>query len=206
MRLWAIIWQTLRSFSATEERSRTSFLGAGHIPWTTLPVPLSYGCKSPMKMHGTYSCGCASSAITSIGSKTRLQSQVAVVSQDVSILSQFLFLFRSCFFFCLTRVLHRFTHVQGTASVCIIETQFFDCWALCVMTELLSLHRVFSCFVSGGDSNRKRRSKRNLRIPSGGSGTYVGAARHHRVRSLSAYLKVRECMIERLWNKHIFGW
>ena len=53
-------------------------------------VPLSDGCKSPMKMHGTSSYGCASSVITSIESKRRLQSQaVAVVSQDVSILSQF---------------------------------------------------------------------------------------------------------------------
>ena len=48
-------------------------------------VPLSDGCKSPTKMHGTSSCGCASSVITSIESKRRLLSQaVAVVSQDVT--------------------------------------------------------------------------------------------------------------------------
>ena len=68
------IWQTLWSFSAVpEERSRTSFHGAGHIPWTMSSVPLSDGCKSPMKMHRTSSCGCASSVITSIESKRRLQ-------------------------------------------------------------------------------------------------------------------------------------
>ena len=61
-------------------------------------------------------------------------------------------------------------------------------------------------FVPGGDSNRKRRSERNLRIPSGGSGTYVGAARYHCVRGLSAYLmKVREYVTERLRNTYLGG-
>ena len=61
-------------------------------------------------------------------------------------------------------------------------------------------------FVPGGDSNRKRRSERNLRIPSGGSGTYVGAARYHCVRGLSAYLmKVREHVTERLRNTYLGG-
>ena len=71
-------------------------------------VPLSDGYKSPMKMHGTSSCGCASSVITSIESKRRLQSQaVAVVSQDVSILSQFT---------SVSACDHCFTDGQGTAG------------------------------------------------------------------------------------------
>ena len=86
-----ILW----SFSAVpEERSHTSFHGAGHIPWTMSSVPLSDGCKSPMKMHGTSSCGCASSVITSIESKRRLLSQaMAVVTTcDNSFRSSLLFL------------------------------------------------------------------------------------------------------------------
>ena len=86
-----ILW----SFSAVpEERSRTSFHGAGHIPWTMSSVPLSDGSKSPMKMHRTSSYGCASSVITSIESKRRLQSQaVAVVTTcDNSFRSSPLFL------------------------------------------------------------------------------------------------------------------
>ena len=57
-------------------------------------VPLSDGYKSPMKMHGTSSCGCASSVITSIESKRRLLSQaVAVVTTcDNSFRSSLLFL------------------------------------------------------------------------------------------------------------------
>ena len=132
------IWQTLWSFSAvSEERSHTSFHGAGHIPWMTLSVPLSDGCKSPMKMHGTSSCGCASSVITSIESKRRLQSQaVAVVSQDVSILSQF----TSVFACDLWPRFYRWARNSGWITQvmcggCIIETQFFDRWALCVMSH-----------------------------------------------------------------------
>ena len=142
MRLWAIIWQTLWSFSAVpEERSRTSFHGAGHIPWTMSSVPLSDGCKSPMKMHGTSSCGCASSVITSIESKRRLLSQaVAVVTTcDNSKVAVH-------FCFGLWPLFYRWARNNGWITQvmcggCIIETQFFDRWALCVMTQFSSLRR-----------------------------------------------------------------
>ena len=106
-------------------------------------VPLSDGCKSPMKMHGTSSCGCASSVITSIGSKRRLQSQaVAVVSQDVSILSQFTSIFACDLWPRFYRWARNIGWIkQVMCGGCIIETQFFDRWALCVMTQFSSLRR-----------------------------------------------------------------
>ena len=73
-------------------------------------VPLSDGCKSPMKMHGTSSCGCASSVRTSIESKRRLLSQAVAV---VTTCDNF---FRSSLLFLLVTCDHGFTDGQGTAG------------------------------------------------------------------------------------------
>ena len=180
-------------------------------------VPLSDGCKSPTKMHRTSSYGCASSVTTSIGSKRRLQREAVVVTtcdNSKVAVPQFttVFLLVTTVLPCFARNIGWITQVM--CGGCIIETQFFDVfWSLSfVCHESWQVCRCMGSLGPGGHANRKRWSQRNLRIPSGGSGTYVGAARYHCVRGLSAYLsylmKVREYMWVRNWAtlKHIFGW
>ena len=104
-------------------------------------VPLSDGCKSPMKMHRTSSCGCASSVITSIGSKRRLQREAVACRGSRYNMWQLLSQFTS-----VSACDHCFTDGQGTAGglskSCAVDASsrpsflmFFDRWALCVMSH-----------------------------------------------------------------------
>ena len=106
-------------------------------------VPLSDGCKSPMKMHGTSSCGCASSVITSIESKRRLLSQaVAVVTTcDNSKVAVH-------FCFGLWPRFYRWARNSGwikqvMCGGCIIETQFF--WCFLIVELYVSWHSFHRC-------------------------------------------------------------
>ena len=141
------IWQTLWSFSAVpEERSRTSFHGAGHIPWTMSSVPLSDGRKSPTKMHRTSSCGCASSVTTSIGSKRRLQREAVVVTtcdnSKVAVHNSVFACDHGFTMFCKEHRVDYASHVRWMHHQDISRPNFFDRWALCILWVMtgLSLH------------------------------------------------------------------
>ena len=128
---------TVQSLSAlAEERSRTLFHGAGHIPWTTSWVPLNDGCKSPTKIRRTSFCGCVFFATTSIGSKRRLKSEETTL---VAIPSCYCFSFYSCLI-----LIHSF-HARSTGCINHVRCmhsrdQRLNPLALFVMMEFPWLH------------------------------------------------------------------